>query len=124
MSWIKDAKDSLIELGRAAGVLSTAEERATDVEVRVEENKTKIVELRKTQKLTWGKAASELKEMGVTQEDFDFLNSIDPFGETILPVRKKKTKPAAHSTDTNTDDVEVEEADVEVEKTEAEKLAG
>jgi hypothetical protein len=94
MSWIKDAKDSLIELGRAAGVLSTVEERSTDVEVRIEENKTKIVNLKKEQNVTWAKAAMEIREMGVTQDDFDLLNSINPFGKTVLPKKSKRAETA------------------------------
>ena len=100
MSWIKDCKDSLIELGRAAGVLSTQEERNTDIQVHIEENNKKIVELKKDQKIMWGKAAVELREMGVTQEDFDLLNSIDPLGNTVLPTKKSEEKP---DTNTNTD---------------------
>lgn len=107
MSWIKECKDSLIELGRAAGVLSTQEERNTDIQVHIEENNKKIVELKKDQKIMWGKAAVELREMGVTQDDFDLLNSIDPLGNTLLPAKKSK-KPNA-----NADDAE-SKADVEV----------
>lgn len=110
MSWIKDAKDSLIEIGRAAGVLSTVEERNTDVEVRIEENKTKIVYLKKEQNVTWAKAAMEIREMGVTQDDFDLLNSINPFGETVLPKKSRKPK-RAEATETEVD-TEVEDAEV------------
>lgn len=114
MSWIKDCKDSLIELGRTAGVLSTQEERDTDIQVRIEENNKKIVELRKDQKITWGKAAVELREMGVTQQDFDLLNSINPLGDTVLPVKKPAKKPDAKgaNTDTEVDNTDVEVVDV------------
>ena len=112
MSWIKDCKEFVIDLGRTAGVLSTQEERDTDIQVHIEENNKKIVELRKEQKITWGKAAVELREMGVTQEDFDLLNSIDPLGTTVLPAAKKpKKKPVKDaSTDTETTNVEVDVA--------------
>lgn len=118
MSWIKDCKESLIELGRAAGVFSTQQERDTDIQVHIEENNSKIVELKKNQKITWGKAAVELREMGVTQADFDLLNSINPLGVTLLNTNtntaKNRAKPNA---DTNTD------TDVEVQKDDAEGLA-